>query len=430
MKRMKMFLSALIALSVIGMVYAGGGAQSGGGGSSSGGSGGKTEVRLQVNEGNDKTYADQLALFERENNASVVLDITPWDQSALKYALSYAAGRAPDVVELGDWSIRGDILNNRLYPLNEFFTDAEIKEMNPGFVQRFSNNGKLFALISTTDCRMIFYNKALFRQAGLDPNKFPETWAELISIFPKLNHIRGPNQYAYGFIGSATAIHAPIMWETLVRSIGSYAIDPDTGRVLLGNPQTVRAAELYRDLIARGYAPRSVLGYDETEVDNEFIEGNFAVILSGSWKYPAYEKAGFNITDLGWAKIPKVDNGIFATIGGVWALCLSSKTNNPALSFKLAKSIYSEDFLIRRLSEQGGVPVYDKHFKVIEKDPYLLWIANYFRENGQAELHSAYFLEDIAGIGSALNTAFGGSGDIKATFDRTANELNSRHNIR
>ena len=423
MKMMKVFLSVFIALSVIGMVYAGGGSQSGGGA--------KTEIRLQLNEGNDETYTDQLTKFERENNATVVLDMTPWDQSALKYALSYAAGRAPDVVELGDWSVRGDILNNRLYPLNEFVSDADIRGMNQGFVQRFSNNGKLYALISTTDTRMIFYNKAIFRQAGLDPNRFPETWAELINIFPRLNNVRGPNQYAYGFIGSATDIHTPIMWETLVRSIGSYAIDPDTGRVLLGNPQTIRAAEVYRDIVNRGFAPRSVLGFNHTDVQNDFIDGNLAVILTGSWNYPDFVKAGFNLNDLGWAKIPKVDNGIFATIGGVWGLCLSSRTNNPTLAWKLANTIYSDEYLIKRLSAEGQVPVYDRHFKAVENDPFLLWIANYFRENGQAELHSAYFLEDIAGIGAALNAAIGsGSGDIKAIFDRAANELNSKHNIR
>jgi multiple sugar transport system substrate-binding protein len=277
---------------------------------------------------------------------------------------------------------------------------------------------------------MIFYNKAIFRQAGLDPGKFPETWSELMNIFPKLNHVRGENQYAYGFIGSATAIHVPIMWETLVRSLGSYAIDPDTGKILLGNPQTVRAAELYREILNKGYAPRSVLGYDETELRNEFTEGNFAIMLGGSWFSPRLRESGFNMEDLGWAKIPKVDNGIFATIGGVWAMCISAQTKNPPLAWKLVQNIYNEDFLVNRISADGQIPVYDRHFPQIEKDPFLLWIANYFRDNGQAELHSAYFLEDIAGVGAALNTAISTNSDIKAVFDKAANELNTKHNIK
>jgi ABC-type glycerol-3-phosphate transport system substrate-binding protein len=250
-----------------------------------------------------------------------------------------------------------------------------------------------------------------------------------MNIFPKLNHVRGENQYAYGFIGSATAIHSPIMWETLVRSLGSYAIDPDTGKILLGNPETVRAAELYREILNKGYAPRSVLGYDETELRNEFTEGNFAVMLAGSWFYPRLQENGFNMEDLGWAKIPKVDNGIFATIGGVWAMCISSQTKNSSLAWKLVQNIYNEDFLVNRISRDGQVPVYDRHFPLL-KDPFLLWIANYFKDNGQAELHSAYFLEDIAGVGAALNTAISTNGDIKAIFDRTANELNTKHNIK
>jgi len=119
MTRTKVFLAAFIALSIVGMVYAGGGSQSGGGTASSS-SGRRTGIRLQLLEGGEVGFAEQIAQFEKENNASVVLDLVQWDQSAMKYALSYAAGRAPDVVNLSDWSIRGDILNNRLYPLNEF----------------------------------------------------------------------------------------------------------------------------------------------------------------------------------------------------------------------------------------------------------------------------------------------------------------------
>jgi ABC-type glycerol-3-phosphate transport system substrate-binding protein len=273
----------------------------------------------------------------------------------------------------------------------------------------------------------MYYNKAIFREAGLDPDKFPETWTEFMAVCEKVNHVRGNSQYAYGFYGSAADINTPIQWETLVRSLGGFAIDPDTNKVLMGNPETVKAAEFYRDLIAKGYVPKSVLGYDGDALLNDFVEGNLAMIMNGSWQYPDMLKAGMKKEDIGYAYIPRADNGKFATIGGAWALCISSATKNPQLAWKLIQHLFTDDFFKWEIENAGQVPTREKFFALVENDPFLSFIANYSLKFGQAELHSKYFLEDAQALCVSLNTAIGGSVDIKSSFDKISEELNRKH---
>ena len=46
--------------------------------------------------------------------------------------------------------------------------------------------GKVYAIPNTTDDRFLFYNRTMFRRAGLDPDRPPRTWSELLDYAKKL----------------------------------------------------------------------------------------------------------------------------------------------------------------------------------------------------------------------------------------------------
>jgi multiple sugar transport system substrate-binding protein len=363
--------------------------------------------------------------FENDTKMKVVLNGVDWQQSALQLAIDVAAGNAPDVVMLGDWSVRGDIVNDRLYPLNKYLSAKEIAATNKGFVDRFTKNGNLYGYIWNTDVRLMFYNKALFEKAGLPRDSFPETWTKFLDALAKLNHVSGKDQYAFGFIG--TGIHFPIMWETFVRSNGGYAIDPDTGKFLIGSNPTVQAAQLYKTILDKGYAPQAVLASEETEMTAEFLAGNYATILGGSWMQPSFINGGFTPEDLGYAKIPRADNGKFATISGAWSLCITKGTQFPDQAWQLIDSIFSNDAFTDDIRTNKSVPTRQKYFGEAAGDPYLKWITQYSFDNGQAELHSKYFLEDIDVLTKTLQSAISGKEAIKTIFDRVSAQTNTKH---
>lgn len=384
------------------------------------------ELTIWYNAGQNEVFLGGVEKFEEETGYTVVPNEVQWDLGSAQYAIAHASGNAPDVVMLGDWSIRGDVVNDRLYPLNNYLTETDIEATSQGFIDRFSKDGNLYGYIANTDARVMYYNKAIFREAGLDPEYFPQTWPELIEMAEKLNHVTGPNQYAYGYIGTSSGVHTSIMWETLVRSAGGFAIDPDTGKILFGSEETVAAANVYRELMEKGYSSPAVLGYDEVALQNEFCAGNIAIMMAGSWCYQPMIDAGFSADDLGYAYIPKMEGGEFATIGGAWSLCISSTCDDPDMAWKLIESIYSEDYLLFEIQGNNMVPTREKYADKVSTD-FQKWLVDYFLKYGQAELHSQYFVEDIEALNLALGKAVAGEGDTQEIFDAAAKELNERH---
>ena len=51
-------------------------------------------------------------------------------------------------------------------------------------------DGRQYAIPYDTDVRVLYYNKALFRQAGLDPDRPPKTWSEMREYSRKLTRRR------------------------------------------------------------------------------------------------------------------------------------------------------------------------------------------------------------------------------------------------
>ncbi|MFD2612516.1 ABC transporter substrate-binding protein [Paenibacillus gansuensis] len=60
-------------------------------------------------------------------------------------------------------------------------------------------NGKVYSLPFVTDTRLLFYNKKAFQEAGLDPNKPPQTWDELEQYAMKLDKKNGGTYDRIGF---------------------------------------------------------------------------------------------------------------------------------------------------------------------------------------------------------------------------------------
>jgi sn-glycerol 3-phosphate transport system substrate-binding protein len=68
-------------------------------------------------------------------------------------------------------------------------TDADkawIKGFYPGFLENSQTGGKTWGIPFQRSTVVMYWNKELFKEAGLDPNKPPATWAEMVEMGKKL----------------------------------------------------------------------------------------------------------------------------------------------------------------------------------------------------------------------------------------------------
>lgn len=108
-----------------------------------------------------------------------------------KLAPALAAGTAPDLVansldSVAERAMKGQILSIQDYAV-EYGLDLD--EYFPDTVNSCTYEGQLYAFPFITDTRVLFYNKDHFREAGLDPDAPPKTWAEVLEYNEKLTVI-------------------------------------------------------------------------------------------------------------------------------------------------------------------------------------------------------------------------------------------------
>ena len=108
-------------------------------------------------------------------------------QDPVKILASIESGSAPDLVMLGyvrsDWLQQGAVQPLDAYIKSSHFDLGKFTDTawNQGYL-----NGHYYAMTSEQDTLVLLYNKDLFRKAGLDPNKPPQTLSQLEQYAKKL----------------------------------------------------------------------------------------------------------------------------------------------------------------------------------------------------------------------------------------------------
>lgn len=154
----------------------------------------------------EKMVAEYNATTGKQKNATVELLIVPWDQYYTKLTVALASRRAPDLAIAHSHRIAGFVKQDALEP---FTPDALARTGIDGkdYLEVLWNageiSGKRYAVPIDAFPRNIYWNKKLFRQAGLDPDKAPATRAELMAAAEKITKL-GPDVKGVFFrLGSA-----------------------------------------------------------------------------------------------------------------------------------------------------------------------------------------------------------------------------------
>ncbi len=143
----------------------------------------------------------QVAAFEKRHpNVKVsVLGMGAGQMNPQKLMTAIVGKTPPDVINqdrftIGDWASRDTFMD--LTPLinrdrNKPNGIRPEDYYKPCWAEA-CYKGKVYAIPNSTDDRILFYNKTLFKNAGLDPDRPPMTWSELLEYADKLT-IRDKN---------------------------------------------------------------------------------------------------------------------------------------------------------------------------------------------------------------------------------------------
>lgn len=252
---------------------------------------------------------------------------------------AYAAGSAPDIIgidnpETAMFSSRGVLLD--LSPMVAQSQVIKADAFYPGPRNSATWDGELYAIPRASNTLALYYNADMFKAAGLDPDKAPQTWDQLYQTAKTLTD---PAKNVYGLAFSAIGSEeGTFQFLPFAQTAGS---DYDS----IGGDGAIRALEFWRKLLDEKLASPDTLIRSQNDSTGTFNAGNAAMAISGPWELPRMAKeAKF---DWRVAQLPVEKEGSpRASALGDFNNAIFKTSKHPQEAFMLLEYIYAQNHRI------------------------------------------------------------------------------------
>jgi multiple sugar transport system substrate-binding protein len=271
-------LKALLILVALASILAGCGRS----GANSPGAPVHVEVWTMWDGQEQRDFEQVVAYYNRTHPGVIIENYGPVDDP--KTIRAIVAADPPDLCTLADAFSLGTLAaNGAVEPLDSRFASSGLTEADytHNALQMGMYGGHIYALPYLLDCIGLLYNKDVFKSAGLDPNRPPQTLEELLDDCKRIT--------TYDSRGRLTRVGlAAIDPTNIVAEFGGRFVDPNTGRITADDPRNVEAISFYKRIMDAegGYeavnAFTSGFGADQSSF-NPFFMGQIGIEFSGEW---------------------------------------------------------------------------------------------------------------------------------------------------
>ena len=382
---------------------------------------------------------DLITRFEKENpgikiNAQY---IPSGDALIQKLITAVQSKTAPDISWLHSDFLEDLVKADAIYKMEDFIKgkngipDEDITDIYPALLQFASWKGTLYSLPMEATNLALLYNKDMFKAAGLDPMKPPETWKELYDYSKKLTLDKDgdgridqtgmfiPIYPAAGPLGSWMVWQ----WEPFLWQAGGDIIDKEQTKVLYNSNEGVQALEfwqkIYRELGLRTFT---------SDFDVAFASQRLAMSMDGPWNLPRYKDLLKNVN---WAFAP-LPAGPFrqATVVGGEYLAIFKQSKHPEACWTFLKWLLKPEIQAFWAMKSGYLPIRHAALNVPEFQQYLKENSNFAVFVYQMEVGFAQKPIDHGGLeitrnmAEAIEKATIGNMDAKQALDEAAEKSN------
>jgi multiple sugar transport system substrate-binding protein len=270
-------------------------------------------------------------------NLKVVLTPVQDTQYVTKLATAIRAGDPPDLVGIDD-------INSQLFIYHKVFTDLtplvnalpEKDKLSPGALNLTTENGRYYGTPYVADMSVLWYNKTLFRRAGLDPGQPPASYAEILSDARKITAL-GHGIYGFSFAGACEGCLGftilPDVWAARKDLLNGQPGDETA--FIQGNVPLRQTLSLYRQLWADGLSdPKSRVETGATW-GLDFLAGKIGMMPLG-YGPMATAPARFR-SQAGMTLFPAPSGGATATFDGGANFGIPTGAQNPSGAWEFVK---------------------------------------------------------------------------------------------
>jgi raffinose/stachyose/melibiose transport system substrate-binding protein len=280
--------------------------------------------KVTINWWHIQTQEKQIAYWQGIADAytkahpNVKIEITNLENEAFKAKLVTVmqAGTPPDLFQSWGGGVlwayaKGGLVRNIAPELTANNSEWKNSFAAAAALELFGQNGEYYGVPWDWGAVGVFYNKALFKKAGLDPEKPPATWKDFVDAVKKLKAAnitpisigekdKWPGHFFFGYL--ATREGGKDAFLKAYDQTGSFADEP-----------FVKAFTDLKELVDLNAFQEGYLAAAYGDQETVFGNGQAAMEVMGQWS-PGTQKANSSSgkgigDDLGWFAFPAIEGG-------------------------------------------------------------------------------------------------------------------------
>mgnify|MGYP006136964659 CR=1 FL=1 len=205
-----------------------------------------------------------------------------YQETLVKALTAHKSGTPPVTSVLLSTDMFTLIDEDAIVPIDNFVKTADDKAWLAGFYPAFMMNsrtgGKTWGVPFQRSTVVMYYNKDLFKEAGLDPNKPPQTWAELKTAATKLTKKDASGKVTQWGVQIPSSGFPYWLFQTLTTTNGAILANEAGTKVKFDDPKVVEALQYWVDLGKAGVHPPGVVEWGTTPKD--FFEKKAAIMFT------------------------------------------------------------------------------------------------------------------------------------------------------
>lgn len=297
-----------------------------------------TYTNFSANGGNEENLQRVVDAFEADNpGVTVEVETLPYADYFTALQTAVAGGTEADVFELNYENFVTYALNGSLAEL----ADVDAAAYEPSLLEAFQVDGTQYGLPESFSNVVLFYNKTLFDEAGVEPPSADWTWVDEQAA---AEAVADPGA---GIWGDYQPITYNEFYKVLAQNGGQFLSD-DRSEAVFASPEGIEAAEW---LVGKSGTtmPTAADGAGTPDYDtNLFAEGRLGMWHTGIWMFGALAD-----TDFEWDIAVEPGNTTQASAMFANAAVVSARSQNADVAQQWTEYLTSSDAMVEMRLETG-----------------------------------------------------------------------------
>ncbi len=220
---------------------------------------------------------------EAHSDTQIEVVAVPYAEIMNQSTVQILGGNPPDVIHgVTSWIPQWNALQGgALADLREHIPSEKIDGYPEVQRTAATYDDKLLGLVWLPGPIMMFVNRDLWLEAGVDPDTWNGDWDEFAEVVKKICALpdrNGGKTYGVGLRTSRTPNSGQWMIQ-VIYGMGGDIVDAE-GNITLTDPGVVKAFQFYKDIVNAGCSPE---GATHNDTRNLFSNGNVGAIFEGPW---------------------------------------------------------------------------------------------------------------------------------------------------